>query len=395
MDKASILKDPTTISVSLIVIIGFIFLLSSRKRLRMFFRFVPPITLTYFIPMALTSFGVFPAESSAYSWITQNLLPASLILLIVATDIPAIMRLGPKALAMMLAGSLGIIVGGPVALLIFGRWLPPESWKGFGALAGSWIGGSVNMMAVAEGLHTPPELLAPLIVVDTVVGYTWFGILIYLSTFQDSLDRWLRADRSTIEELNAKIERETKEKSRPIALKDLAYILALAFGLGRLCLWVGELLPELGKVIGPFTWTIIISSAVASILSFTRLRRLEDAGASRIGYMGIYLVLASIGARANVRGVLDTPVFFAAGVVWIIIHASILIVAAKLLRAPSFLVATGSMANIGGTSTGPITASVYQPALAPVGLLLAVFGMIIGTYAALICAQICAMVSGV
>jgi len=111
--------------------------------------------------------------------------------------------------------------------------------------------------------------------------------------------------------------------------------------------------------------------------------------------MGIYLVLASIGARANVRGVLETPVFFAAGVVWIIIHASILIVAATLLRAPSFLVATGSMANIGGTSTGPITASVYQPALAPVGLLLAVFGMIIGTYAALICAQICAMVAGV
>jgi len=263
-----------------------------------------------------------------------------------------------------------------------------------GALAGSWIGGSVNMMAVAEGIGTPPDLLAPLIVVDTVVAYSWFGLLIYLSTFQNGIDHRFRSDRSSIDALNDKLDKIRKERSRPITIRDLAYMLAIAFGLGRLCLWLGDLLPEFGQVIGSFTWTIILITTLGMLLSFTPLRRLEEGGASRLGYMGIYIVLASIGARADMRAVLDAPVFLAAGVVWIIIHALFLTAAARLLRAPVFFFATGSMANIGGTSTGPITASVYQSALAPVGLLMAVLGMLIGTYAALLCAQLCALGAG-
>lgn len=394
MSERALLKESTSVAVVIVVVIGLIFFLAGRRRLKGFFRFVPPITLAYFLPMAMTTAGVLPSSSPAYSWITENLLPASLVLLIVTTDIPSIMRLGPKALAMMLAGTAGVMIGGPVVLVLFGNWLPPASWKGVAALAGSWIGGSVNMMAVAEGIGTPPDLLAPLIVVDTVVGYTWFGLVIYLSSYQDSMDRWLKADRSVIDEINSRLERERKQRSRPITLTDLAYMLALAFGVGRVCFWAGSVLPEAGEIVGPFTWTIILVTAVAAALSFTPLRRLEDAGASRLGYIGIYIVLASIGARADVGAVLKTPLFFAAGVIWIMIHASILVLAARLLRAPSFLFATASMANVGGTSTGPITASVYQSAMAPVGLLLAVFGMLIGTYAALICAQLCLLVAG-
>jgi uncharacterized membrane protein len=394
MPRAFSLNDPTTIAVALVVGIGLIFFLASQRRLAGLFRFIPPITWAYFLPMMCTTVGILPGASPAYTWITHNLLPASLILLIMTTDIPAILRLGPKAITMMLAGSLGVIIGGPVTLWLFQRWLPAQAWKGMGALAGSWIGGSVNMMAVAEGIGTPPSLLAPLIVVDTVVGYAWFGLLIYLSTFQDAIDRRFSVDRSVIDKLNTRLDRIREERSRPITIRDLAYMLAAAFGLGRLCLWTGDFLPELGQVVGPFTWTVILVTALGMLLSFTPLRRLEDAGASRLGHTGIYIILASIGARADLSAVLEMPVFFAAGAVWILIHASILVVAARLLRAPVFFFATGSMANIGGTSTGPITASVYQSALAPVGLLLAVFGMLIGTYAALLCAQLCSLVAG-
>jgi uncharacterized membrane protein len=392
-DKA-LLSDPTTIAVALVVGIGIIFFLAAQRRLAGLFRFIPPITWAYFLPMICTTAGILPRSSPVYTWITHNLLPASLILLIMTTDIPAIMRLGPKALAMMLAGTFGVVIGGPVVLLLFHRWLPVEAWKGLGALGASWIGGSVNMMAVAEGIGTPAGLLAPLIVVDTVVGYSWFGLVIYLSSFQDAIDRRFSFDRSVIDDLNARLDEIRTQRSRPIALRDLAFMLAAAFGIGRLCLWSGGMLPELGRVVGAFTWTIILVTAVGMLLSFTPLRRLEDAGASRLGYMGIYIILASIGARADMSAVLETPVFFAAGAVWILIHAVILAAAAWLLRAPVFFFATGSMANIGGTSTGPITASVYQSALAPVGLLMAVLGMLIGTYAGLLCAQLCALVAG-
>lgn len=394
MPEAALLKDPTTVAAALVVGIGLIFFLAGQRRLAGLFRFIPPITLAYFLPMICTNVGILPSSSPAYTWITHNLLPASLVLLIMTTDIPAIMRLGFKAVTMMLAGSIGVIIGGPITLWLFQKWLPVEAWKGIGALAGSWIGGSVNMMAVAEGIDTPPGLLAPLIVVDTVVGYSWFGLLIYLSTFQNAIDRRFPADRSILDGLNARLDRIRRDRSRPITIRDLACMLAVAFGLGRLCLWLGDLLPELAHVVGPFTWTIILVSSIGMLLSFTPLRRFEDAGASRLGYIGIYVILASIGARADISAVLETPVFFAAGIVWILIHASFLAVAARLLRAPVFFFATGSMANIGGTSTGPIIASVYQPALAPVGLLMAVFGMLIGTYAALLCAQLCALVAG-
>ncbi len=388
------LEDPTTVATTLVVVIGLIFFFAGQRRLTGLFRFIPPITWAYFLPMICTNVGILPSSSPAYTWITHNLLPASLMLLVMTTDIPAILKLGTKAITMMLAGSLGVIIGGPITLWLFQRWLPVQAWKGMGALAGSWIGGSVNMMAVAEGIGTPPSLLAPLIVVDTVVGYTWFGLLIYLSTFQNAIDRRFSVDRSIIDELNARLDKIRRERSRPITLRDLAYMLSVAFGLGRLCLWLGGLLPEFGQVVGPFTWTIILVTALGMLFSFTPLRRFEDAGASRLGYIGIYIILASIGARADMSAVLKTPVFFAAGAVWILIHASFLATAARLLRAPVFFFATGSMANIGGTSTGPITASVYQSALAPVGLLLAVFGMLIGTYAALLCAHLCSLVAG-
>ena len=394
MSQLIILNDPTAVAVALLVLIGLIFLLAGHRRLAGLFRYIPPISWAYFLPMMCSTIGVLPSSSPAYTWITHTLLPASLVLLIMTTDIPAILKLGVKAITLMLAGTLGVVIGGPITLWLFQRWLPDQAWKGLGALAGSWIGGSVNMMAVAEGIGTPAGLLAPLIVIDTVVGYAWFGFLIYLSTFQNAIDRHLSSDRSFIDELNARLDKIRREHSRPITVRDLAYMLAVAFGLGRLCLWLGSLLPEFGQVIGSFTWTIILVTALGMLLSFTPLRRLEDAGASRLGYMGIYIVLASIGARADMRAVLDAPVFFAAGVVWILIHALFLAAATRLLRAPVFFFATGSMANIGGTSTGPITASIYQSALAPVGLLMAVLGMLIGTYAALLCAQLCALVAG-
>jgi len=394
MSQFTLSNDPTTVATALIVGVGLIFFLAARPRLVPLFRYLPPVCWVYFLPMIASTFGVLPSSSPAYTWITHNLLPASLILLIVTTDIPSILKLGPKAVTMMLAGTLGVVIGGPVSLWLFQRWLPPEAWKGMGALAGSWVGGSVNMMAVAEAIGTSPDLLAPLIVVDTVVGYAWFGLVLYLSVFQDTVDRRFSFDRSLIDDLNARLEKIRKEQSRPITIADLAFMLAVAFGLGRLCLWLGDLLPEFGDLFGPFTWTIVLVTALGMLFSFTPIRRLEDAGASRVGYVGIFIVLSSIGARADMRAVLNAPAFIAAGVVWILIHALFLVVAARLLRAPLFFFATGSIANIGGTSTAPIVASVYQSALAPVGLLLAVLGMLIGTYAGLLCAQLCALVAG-
>jgi len=387
-----LLSDPTQILVFLILVIGVVYWLSSRTRLSKFFRFFTPVLWIYFVPMLATTFGILPSESPVYAWIRQHLLPAALILLLLSANLPTIARLGSKALLTMLAGTLGIVIGGPLVLLLFKNGLPDQAWKAFAALSGSWIGGSHNLVAISESVATPESLLAPIIVVDTVVGYTWMGIVIALSAFQDRYDRWAQVDRSLVEEINLRLKEMDQVKRRPLQFVDLALMMTLAFGGGYLTLALGRWLPPLGAVITSFAWTVILVTTLGLLLSFTRLSRLEYAGASHLGNFFLFLLLASIGARADLKAVFEVPLFFLAGVIWIGIHAIFLFMAGKLLKAPMFLIATSSQANIGGPVTAPIVASVYQSSMAPVGLLMAVLGSILGIYAGLLTAQLCYLV---
>ena len=294
------------------------------------------------------------------------------------------------AVLTMAAGTLGVVIGGPLVLLLFKGMLPEEAWKGLAALSGSWIGGSPNLVAIAESVRTPESLLAPVIVVDTVVGYSWMGIVIALSALQDRYDRWAGVDRSVVEGINRRLARIQAAERRPLEFTDLALMLALAFGGGYVCLELGRALPVVGDVIAPFAWTVILVTTAGLALSFTPVSRLEHAGATHLGNGFLFLLLASIGARTDLRAILEVPVFVLVGAVWILIHAGCLFVAGRLLRAPMFVVATASQANIGGPVSAPIVASVYQSSLAPVGLLMAVIGSVLGVYAGLLCAQLCA-----
>lgn len=385
----SFLTDSTQILTFLILIIGLVYWLNSLPRLSKFFRFLTPVLWIYFLPMLATTIGILPSESPVYTWIRRHCLPVALILLLLSANLPTIARLGGKAILTMLAGTFGIVIGGPIVVLLFKNNLPPESWKGIAALSGSWIGGSHNLVAISESVGTPESLLGPIIVVDTVIGYTWMGVVIALSSFQDRFDRWAKVDRSIVEDISRRMKEIDKSNRRPLKFTDLTLLMSIAFGGSYLCLQLGELLPQLGEVVTSFAWTVILVTTAGLILSFTRLSNLEYAGASHLGNFFLFLLLASIGARADLKAIVQFPVFVLVGIIWIAIHAACLFVAGKILKSPMFLVATSSQANIGGPVTAPIVASVFQSSLAPVGLLMAVFGSILGIYAGLLCAQLC------
>ncbi|MCL7973754.1 MAG: DUF819 family protein, partial [marine benthic group bacterium] len=342
-----------------------------------------------------TTLGILPATSPVYEWMTRYLLPMALLLLMITVDVRSILKLGKTAGAMVVAGSVGIVLGAQVAYLVFGRWLPDEAWTGFAALSGSWIGGTANMVAIAESVGTPEEIFAPVIVVDTVVGYGWMGVLLLFSAFQPKFDRWLNADLSAIEDTNRRLA-EIEAVRHPSTIADLAVILGLGLSGAIVSVILGQRMPTLGDptIISHTTWAVLIVVTGGLLLSFTPVRKLEEVGASRMGYVALYLMLTGIGAQGDLRAVLDAPAFFLAGVLWIAIHALVLIVAARLLRAPSFFIATGSMANIGGVGTAPIVAGIYHPAMAPVGLLMAVAGYILGIYAGLGSAWMLGVLSG-
>ncbi len=389
------ISEPTALFVYLAVVLGSIFWASNLPQLQPILRITPPVVYVYFLPMLSTTFGITPPSSPTYDWMTRYLLPFSLMLLMVTVDARAILRLGRVALLMMLTGTVGIILGGPLALALLGRWLPADAWMGMAALSGSWIGGTANLVAIKESIGTPDSVLGPIIVVDTVVGYGWMGVLLFFSTWQARFDRRVGADTSAIEELNRKLEVASASK-RPTEIRDLAMILALGFGGAFLCITAGEALPRLGDptIISHTTWAVVLVTTLGLAFSFTPVARIERVGASRIGYVALYLLLTAIGAQADLKKVLEIPLYLGAGAIWIAFHVALLLIVARVIRAPLFFVATGSMANVGGAVSAPIVASVYHPALAPVGLLMGVSGYIIGIYGGLVCAWLLALVAG-
>jgi uncharacterized membrane protein len=395
MEHTALLNDPMVIFAYLAGVLGLVFWLSSQARLERLFRVTPPVIYAYFIPTISTTIGILPPASPVYGWMTRYLLPLALLLLMITVDLRSVAKLGGMALIMVMAGTLGIMLGGPIALLVFGPLLPADAWMGFAALSGSWIGGTANMVAIAESVGTPEAMLGPIIVVDTVVGYGWMGVLLFFSGWQTWYDRRTGARMGALEETNRRLA-EAESHLHPASLPWLAAIVGLGFVGAVAAVSLGDALPALGDptIISQTTWAVLIVVTVGLALSFTPMFKLEEHGASRVGYLALYLLLTAVGARADLRAVLDAPAFFAAGVLWIAVHVAVLLVIGRLVRAPLFFVATGSMANVGGPVSAPIVAGVYHPAMAPVGLLMAVVGYILGIYAGLGTAWLLSLVAG-
>ncbi|MBC8216759.1 MAG: DUF819 family protein [Candidatus Marinimicrobia bacterium] len=369
-----------------------------------FYKVVPTLLLCYFIPSILNSAGIISGENSRLYFVASRyLLPTSLVLLTISIDLQEIRKLGSKALIMFFAGTFGIIIGGPVAILIMSYFAPsivggigPDAvWRGLATVAGSWIGGGANQVAMKEVFSVSDPLFSAMIAVDVVVANIWMAFLLYGAGIHTRLDTWLKGDTSAISHLQKKIEDYRAQISRIPDLTDAITVVGVGFGVTAISHYLSDIIApwiqqnadylEKFSLTSGFFWIIVFATTIALILSFTPLRRLEGVGASRYGSVFLYILVATIGMKMDLLAIFDNPGFFLIGIIWMAIHALILIGVAKWIRAPFFFLAVGSQANVGGAASAPIVASAFHPALAPVGVLLAVFGYAVGTYGAWIC----------
>jgi uncharacterized membrane protein len=368
---------------------------------RRFYRVFPPLLLCYFLPSLLTTFGlVDPEQSNLYFAASRYLLPAALVLLTASADLPATISLGPKALIMFFTGTLGVMIGGPVALLIASLVAPdlvagqgPDAvWRGMATVAGSWIGGSANQTAMYEIFDVGGDIFSVWIAVDIIVANIWMAVLLWIAANQNQADVRLKADRSAVDRVRERAEAYEAEHARIPELRHLIFILAVGFaatGVAHafadiLSGFFGARFPDLDQLSlnSQFFWLVLLATVFGVTLSFTPVRRLQGAGAMKVGSVFIYVLVATVGMNMNVAALLETPAYFAIGALWILVHAGLLIAIAFLIKAPSFFMAVGSQANIGGAASAPVVAAAFHPSLAPVGALLAVLGYIIGTLGA-------------
>ncbi|TMM56021.1 DUF819 family protein [Maribacter algarum] len=419
--------DDTIVFGLLALSLGFVFYTSSIKTgfWKKFYSIVPGVLMCYLLPSLLASFGIIAEEwhtidefgnatkhsSRLYYMASRYLLPAALVLMTLSIDLKAIANLGSKALIMFFTGTVGIIIGGPIAILLVSI-LSPETvagndfdaiWRGLSTIAGSWIGGSANQAAMLEVFKYNGDAYTKMVLVDIVVANVWMAIILFGAGKTKKIDAWLKADTSAIEILKTKVTEFTERISRIPTTKDYMVMLGLAFTAVGIAHFSGNHLSSflqqniaavadksnfLSFLGSSFFWMVVIATLFGVASSFTKAKNYEGAGASKIGGMFIYILVATIGIKMDLTRTFETPGLILLGFIWIVIHAGLLILVAKLIKAPYFFLAVGSQANVGGAASAPVVAAEFHSSLTSVGVLLAVFGYVVGTGGALFCAYL-------
>ena len=435
MENAPLFTNDAIVFGLLMLSLGFVFYTESIKTgfWSKFYKIVPGLFMAYMVLAVLTTMGLIAPEweftsetgetvkesSNLYYMSSRYLLPAALVLMTLSIDLKGVFNLGWKALVMFFAGTVGIVIGGPIALLLIAQLNPdligvtgPDAiWRGLSTLAGSWIGGGANQTAMLEIYGYNQKLYGGMVFVDIVVANIWMAIILIGIGKRNRFNKWLKADTTAIEDLKEKVSTFSESVKRNPSLTDIMIIAALAFGAVSIAhLFAGYLAPYFSDVVSEiedstsrnvftflgskFFWMISIATLIAVGLSFTKAKNYEGAGASKFGSVFIYILVATIGMKMDLSLIFDNGWLIIIGLIWMTIHALLLIGVAKLIKAPYFFLAVGSQANVGGAASAPIVASAFHPSLATVGVLLAVFGYAVGTIAAIGCTILMQIATG-
>lgn len=377
----------------LICFIAIVFFTVDKLKWKIFDIF-SPMLIIYLGSAILGSFGLFQKTESVIVYqdiISINFLPLMLVFMLLQCDLRKIIKMGPKMLLSFICATFTIVLGFVVSFLIFKGQLGTDSWSILGAASGAWIGGSSNMIATSNALGVSEEGLSYAILMGSISYTILLSILMMSLKFIEKFNIWTKADTLYLDETAATLEQSKEKITKAPSFIDIMLLLAIGFGVSSISLVIAGNLPKIGNILNATTWTILIASTISIVLGMTPLAKIN--GSSLIGNVFMYLLLAVTGSKASFFGLGDAPVYIAFGCVVIVVHLLGLLVLAKLFKLDLFACELGSIANVGGVTSAPIFAGVYNPALIPIGVLMGLFGNIIGTYVALMLSQILLTIS--
>ena len=398
MPETTLVSSPFGVLAVLCAVAAFWFLVQQVTAWKLF-DYVPPLLFIYASPVILNNTGVLPASSPVYSGLSAFVLPAFIVLMLIKVNVPAAVRIMGKGVLVMLMGTLGVVVGAVVSYAAVHQWLSEDAWKGFGALAGSWIGGTANMAATAEMLGTPPEQFGLAVLADNVIYIIWLPILLGSKNIADKFNAWVKVPEDRLALMDAAAEIHAAEERRP-EMRDYIYLIAVAVAVT----WIGTVLASsihtsleeapnwVNDVFSETTIKILLITTIALLLSVTRVSTLPNA--TNLGTALIYIFVAGMGARASLAGFAQAPAFLLGALIWIFIHGAFCVLAAKIFRVDVHSTAIASAANIGAAASAPIVAAFHRPSLVPVSVLMALLGYAIGNYVAPLTGRLAQFVVG-
>jgi uncharacterized membrane protein len=379
------IESPMAVLTVLVGVAALFFYLEQKTQWKGF-NFFRPLLFIYASPVVLNNVGFIPSDSPVYGGLGDYALPVFIALMLFNVDVPSAVRIMGKGVLVMLLGTVGIVVGGVVSYAIVHGGLDPEAWKGYGALAGSWIGGTGNMAGVAGALETPPEMLGLAVLADNLVYVIWLPILLGSKAFADRFNRWAKVPEERIERMETAAAQEARKEEVP-RMQDYLYLLFWALLVAAAAKFIAPKLPEIGEVLTISTWTVLLVTTFALALSVTPIRRVP--GSHAIAMAIIYVFVAGMGARASLAGFDQAPLFVLGAYIWIFIHGAFCLFGAWLFRVDVHSAAIASAANVGGAASAPVVAAYHRQALVPVAILMALIGYALGNYLAILTAQLC------
>ncbi len=397
-NPVALISSPVGVLAVLCVVAAFFFLLAEITKAKLF-QYIPPLLFIYATPVFLNNLDVIPSKSVIYSGLSAYALPAFIVLMLIKVDIPAVIKVMGKGVLVMLMGTVGVMVGAMVAYLVVHPWLSPDAWKGYGALAGSWIGGTANMAATAEMLGTSEEQFGLAVIADNVVYVVWLPLLLMSRDFADKFNKWARVPEDRIALMDEAAESHVEEDTAP-TMPQYLYLLAIVVGvtwIGRsiapgISGWIAATMPAMEALFSETTVRILLVTTIALLLSATPVAKLPNSTA--MGTALVYVFVAGMGARASVSGLAEAPMFVLGAFIWIFIHGLFCVAGAWLFRVDIHSVAIASAANIGAAASAPIVAAHHRPSLVPVSILMALLGYAMGNYLAPLTGQLARIVAG-
>jgi uncharacterized membrane protein len=357
------------------------------------FQYIVPLIWIYATPLVLRNVGVLPATSEAYGLLRTYGLPIFITLLLLSVDVGAAVRVMGRGVGVMLLGTAGIVLGAPIGYLVVSHWLDPDAWKAFGALAGSWIGGTGNMAATAGALELDSQspLFGLAVLADTVIYVGWLPLLLVSRSFAETFNRWTGVEADRVEKMEAAATAEHQEE-RPPEVPQVLYLGALALAVTLFASWASQHLPELPPVISTSTWKVLVVTTCGILLSLTPARRIPSSHNLAMGI--VYVFVAGMGAQASLAGLAQAPAFLLGASIWILIHGLFCLAGAWLFKVDVHSAAIASAANVGGAASAPVVAAAHRESLVPVSILMALIGYALGNYLAIVAAQLCYWVGG-
>lgn len=362
-------------------------------RLLSFFRYVPAVVLLYLGSMVLCTLKAWDLEATkpAYQVLKNSLTYAMIFTMLLRCDIRKIVRLGPKMLVGFFSASVSIMLGFIAAFVLMKGFIGADAWMGLGALCGSWLGGSGNMVAVQTALQISEADMGYALVIDSIDYSVWVMFLLWVIRLAPRFNGWTGADTGLLDEISNKLTEEAKQNTKVITFQSLLLLIGSAFLVSAVGQNVGAALNQRIPFLDKATWTVLFITVIGLIGAMSPLGK--TAGSGEVANLLLYSVIALLASRASLTELADAPWWILTGFVVLIIHGGLMLLLCKLFRLDMFTGAVASLANIGGTASAPVLAGSYSGSLVPVGILMALMGYVVGTPLGIVTARIMEMLS--